>query len=210
MPDVFSMIADERRLTADLLDTLTDEQWNTPSLCSRWRVTEVAAHLVMPFSVSLPQMLVRMLKNRFDLDRVSDRFARDEPRSNAELAATIRANAEHRFTPPGLGPEAPLTDIIVHTQDICRPLGITRGVPAEGMAVVLDFLVSPKATRGFISKGLVDGLALTTTDDGWHHGTGAEVTGSAASMMLAISGRRSALDELSGGGVDLLRARLDA
>jgi len=209
MSDVFSMIADERRLTADLLDGLTDEQWNTFSLCEGWRVREVAAHLVMPFSVSLPQMLVRMMKNRFDLNRVSDRFAGDETRSNAELVATLRANAEHRFTPPGLGPEAPLTDIVVHTQDICRPLAIARGVPAERAAIVLDFLVSPKANRGFIPKGLVDGLALATIESDWHHGTGAEVTGPASSMLLAISGRHRALDELSGSGVDTLRARLD-
>ena len=210
MTDVFTMIADERRLTADLLDELTDEQWNTPSLCTGWRVREVAAHLVMPFSVSLPQMLVRMIKNRFDFDRVSDRFARDEPRSNSELAATLRTNAEHRFTPPGLGPEAPLTDIVVHTQDICRPLGIARVIPAERATVVLDFLVAPSANRGFIRKGLVEGLALATTDDGWFHGTGAPVTGSAASLMLALSGRPGALDELSGSGVDMLRTRLDA
>ncbi len=97
----------------------------------------------------------------------------------------------------------------MHTQDICRPLAITRDVPAERAAVVLDFLVSPKATRGFVSEGLVDGLALATTDNGWHHGTGADVTGPAASMMSAISGRGSALDELSGDGVDTLRTRLD-
>ncbi len=210
MTDVFAIIADERRLTADLLDGLTDEQWNTPSWCTGWRVREVAAHLVMPFSVSLPQMVVRMMNNRFDFNRVSDRFARDEPRTNAELAASLRTSAEHRFTPPGLGPEAPLTDIIVHTQDICRPLAIVRDVPAERATVVLDFLVSSKAHRGFIRKGLVDGLALATTDDSWHHGTGAAVTGPAASLMLAISGRHQALDELSGSGVDILRARLNA
>jgi uncharacterized protein (TIGR03083 family) len=206
---VFAMIADERRLTADLLDELTDEQWNTQSLCAGWRVREVAAHLLMPFSLSVPRMLLKLAANRFDLNKVSDHWARDEQRSNAELAAALRSYDNDRFTPPGLGPEAPLTDIVVHTQDMCRPLHIDRAVPADRAEVVLDFLVSPKATRGFIPKGLTDGLQITATDTGWRHGSGAEVSGSAIDLMLAISGRPVATATLSGDGVELLRTRLD-
>jgi len=208
MPDVFSMIADERRLTADLLDGLSDEQWTTPSLCSGWCTREVVAHLLMPFSVSLPAMFVRLLKNRFDLDRVSDQFAKNEQRSNAELAAALRANAEHRFTPPGLGPAAPLTDIVVHTQDLCRPLGIDRAIPADRASIVLDFLVSKQAGGAFIPKGRCDGMAFTATDTGWSHGRGQDVTGDAGTLMLAISGRPIDLDELSGTGLDEFASRL--
>ena len=161
MPDVFALIAAERRRTADLLDRLTPEQWAGPSLCEGWTTREVAAHLVMPFCVSTPQFIVRMIRNRFSLDRVSNQFATQETRSNAELAALLRANAEHRFTPPGLGPEAPLTDITVHTLDICRPLGIDHRVAPEVSGVILDFIVAPKSTRGFISEGLLDGLRIS-------------------------------------------------
>ena len=45
------MIAAERCQVADLFDTLSDEQWSTPSLCSGWTVRHVAAHLVMPAGV---------------------------------------------------------------------------------------------------------------------------------------------------------------
>lgn len=204
------MIAAERRLTADLLEGLDDEQWNTASLCTGWRTREVAAHLLMPFSVSLPQMFVRLLKNRFDLARVSDQYAKTDRRSNGELVSTLRANAEHRFTPPRLGPEAPLTDIIVHTQDFCRPLGIDRPIPPERAGLVLDFLVSGHAAGAFIPKGLVHGLTLATTDTGWSHGSGPVVRGSAPSLILAISGRPIDLDELAGDGLEVLRSRLAA
>jgi uncharacterized protein (TIGR03083 family) len=210
MSDVFTMIADERRLTADMLDNLTDEQWNTESLCTGWRVREVASHLVMPFSLSVPGMMLKLIANRFDLDKVSDRWARDDRRTGAELASSLRSNAEHRFTPPGLGPEAPLTDIVVHTQDMCRPLGIDRAIPPERARVVLDFLVSPKAARGFIPKGLTEGLQFTATDTGWQHGAGVAVSGSAADLMLTISGRTRANIDLSGDGVDTLLSRLAA
>lgn len=208
MTDVFTMIADERRLTADLLDSLTDDQWNTDSLCAGWRVREVAAHLLMPFSLSIPKMMLKLVKSRFDLDVVSDRWARDEQRSNADLAAALRTNAEHRFTPPGFGPEAPLTDIVVHTQDICRPLGVERAVPAERARVVLDFVVSRKATRGFIPNGLTEGLRFDAVDIGWQHGDGALVSGSGCELILTISGRPGVGADLTGDGVDTLRARL--
>ena len=54
-------IAQERRDIADLLEGLTPEQWETPSLCSRWTVRELTAHLVVPFHVSLRQFGVCLL-----------------------------------------------------------------------------------------------------------------------------------------------------
>jgi uncharacterized protein (TIGR03083 family) len=54
--EIFVMIAEERRALAGLLDGLTDAHWDTPSLCEGWRVREVVAHLVMPFSASLPRI----------------------------------------------------------------------------------------------------------------------------------------------------------
>jgi uncharacterized protein (TIGR03083 family) len=204
---IYGMISVERTGLADLLDGLTEEQWATPSLCAGWRVREVAAHLVMPFSLSLPGMLVRLARRRFDFDRVADEWARAEQRPNSELAGLLRANARHRFHPPGLGPEAPLTDVLAHGQDIARPLGVARDIPASHAAVALDFLVSPKATRGFLPKGLVDGLAFEAVDTGWRHGSGATVSGTATALLLALLGRSLPEGEISGEGVGILRSR---
>lgn len=208
MADTFELIAAERRATADLLESLTDVQWESASDCAGWRVREVVAHLVMPFSLSMPRMVVKLAAKRFDFNRLADDWAKNESRSNAELVATLRANADHRFTPPGLGPEAPLTDIVVHTQDITYPLGIDHGVPHEAAAVILGFLVSPKATRGFLPKGLTDGLEITATDIAWRSGSGAPVEGTAIALIRALTGRLQAFDELHGEGVELLRSRL--
>jgi len=48
---------------------------------------------------------------------------------------------------------------------------------------------------------------LTATDTDWSHGSGPEVSGPALSLLLAVAGRRPALDDLSGPGLDLLRGR---
>ncbi|MBI4883771.1 MAG: maleylpyruvate isomerase family mycothiol-dependent enzyme [Actinobacteria bacterium] len=201
------MISQERRDLADLLDGFTDEQWNTPSLCAGWRVREVVAHLAMPFSLSLPRMMLKMAATGFDFNRLSSTWAINEQRPNAELVGVLRANAENRFTPPGFGAEAPLTDVVTHGQDIRRPLGLPTAVAPAHAIVALDLLVSKKATRAFVKKGLLDGLAVAATDADWSHGSGAEIRGTSAALITAIAGRRVDIDELSGDGVSLLRTR---
>lgn len=212
--DHFALIARQRRNVADLLSSLDEGQWATPSLCAGWTVREVAAHILMPFQVKLPSLVVRMVKARGDFDRVADEFARSTgPATSPEaLVAALRANAEHRFTPPGNGPEAPLSDIVVHGLDIGVPLGKTPELPAETVDAVLSFLMTSKATRGILPKGRVPGLRFVSSDTGWDGGdpAGAEVRGPAASLVLAITGRRVGLDALTGDGVAELGRRIGA
>lgn len=49
-------------------------------------------------------------------------------------------------------------------------------------------------------------VQLTTTDGELKLGTGPTVAGPALALLLAVSGRRSALDELEGPGVHTLAA----
>ncbi len=206
--DVWSMIAAERIGLAEDLAGLSDEQWVCPSLCAGWRVRDVAAHLTMPFHVSLPKMVWMMVKNRFDFDKLSSRYATSDARPVAELLADLRRNAEHRFTPPGFGPEAPLTDLVVHGQDIRRPLGLHHDIPAEHARVVLDLLVSPKGARAFGKPDLLAGLRLEVDDLDWSHGSGPVIVGGTAAVMMSLAGRTAAIDELSGPGLDELRRRI--
>jgi len=213
MTDLFPLIARQRRAVADLLGSLDESQWATPSLCDAWTVKEVAAHLVMPFQVKLPGLLVRMVKARGDYNRVADEFARATASATAPeaLVALLRANAEHRFTPPGNGPEAPLTDIVTHGLDIGVPLGKAPELPDGTVNEVLSFLMTTKATRGFLPKDRVPGLHFVSTDTGWAGGgAGPEVAGPAGSLVLAITGRRAGLDGLAGDGVAELGRRIGA
>ena len=126
------MIAQERRTLADTLSGLDTRQWTTASLCRGWTVHDVAAHLLMPLVTSLPRVLLAMARSGFSFDRANVKLtAAVARRSNDEIVLGIRSNAEHRFTPPGMGFEAPLTDAIVHGQDIRRPLGIQHTFDPE-------------------------------------------------------------------------------
>ena len=206
--EIFDVIAAERRAHADLLDSLTDEQLDTPSLCGQWSVREVGAHLLVAITTSLPTFLKAMLASRGSFDRANDKMARDmAKRPMPDITAELRSRAASRFTPPTLGPEAPLTDQLIHGQDIRRPLGIEREFDAEPLRHVLTFLATKQAERGFVARGSLAGLRFEVPELDWTGGEGAPVVGTGEAVLLAMSGRRVALDELSGDGVARLRAR---
>lgn len=206
---MFSLVAQERLRAAVMFDSLGDQQWGVPSLCSDWTVRDIAGHLAMPFLVGKRSLLWGMVVNRGDFDRFSSLASRRiAARPPAELVQLLRDNAEHRFTPPGLGPEAPLLDTCVHTRDVARPLGLPDIASLSTWQVVLDFASSPAARRRLVPRGRLDGLRLLATDQDWSSGEGTLVEGTSEALALAAIGRRVVLPELSGDGAAVLANRL--
>jgi uncharacterized protein (TIGR03083 family) len=201
------LVAQERTTLVGLLACLDPAAWSTPSLCTSWTVRDVVAHLLMPYEASTPKFLLKMVAARFDFDTAADRWARSEQRSNAELVEALRATAERRFNVPGAPAEAPLSHLVVHAEDILRPLGHRHLIDSETANTVLTQLTSPRASRS-LAPGLLDGLSVNASDTGWSWGSGAEVSGSASALITTLAGRPAALDELTGPGSDRLRARL--
>jgi hypothetical protein len=82
-------------------------------------------------------------------------------------------------------------------------LGLTRSYPQE--AVVRSVRLQARTPAAFGgAKELVARVRLTATDADLSIGDGPEVTGTALSLLLALSRRRVALDDLDGPGVDAL------
>lgn len=207
MVDIFAEIADERRQLARQLAGLSAEQQQTPSLCAAWNVHEVVAHLVMPMEVPIYRFAFAMLASKGNFDQANQKLAQKLARRRfADLLETLNAKADHRFTPPGEGPLAPLTDIVVHGLDVRWPLHLPCETPSHRLQAVLDFLVT--APKSFVPAGLPDGLSFQATDLAWCHGEGAQVSGSAAAIALTLTGRPAGLEHLEGAGVAQLRAAL--
>jgi uncharacterized protein (TIGR03083 family) len=205
---VYEMIANERRALADVFDKLTPEQLRTPSLCDGWTIHDIAAHLIMPLETGIPTLALSVLASGGDFDKANLKLTgRHARRPITDLVDSLRHNAGHRFKPPGMGPEAPLTELLLHGQDVRRPLGIDREFCEERMTMSLRFLTE-RRFRGWVPKGLLDGLAFEATDLDWSYGTGATVRGSAEALLMAISGRRASLRDLQGDGVAVLQERL--
>ena len=143
---IWEMIAHQRRQLAHLLDDFDEAQWRTPSLCADWTVREVVGHLITPFAWGTAKFLRRFVVGGCNFHKTMSQAAKQlAQRPTSTLVGTLRAHAETRFAPPGLGPEASLIDIVMHTQDICRPLGIPQSVDGDRARRILDFLVSRKA-----------------------------------------------------------------
>ncbi len=193
---------------AALASGLTAEQQATQSLCSEWTVHDVLAHLVVPLEVGIPRFLLTMLVSRGNFDRANVRLTRDQARRPvAELADVLRRKADSRFTPPGYGPEAPLTDLLVHGLDIRRPLGLRRDIPQDRLRTALSFAATSPVAGAAVKRALT-GLRFEADDGDWSSGSGPAVRGPGEALLLALTGRTAALDSLSGDGLPTFRGRL--
>ncbi|MFI6418041.1 maleylpyruvate isomerase family mycothiol-dependent enzyme [Streptomyces sp. NPDC050842] len=179
-------IAAERRELADVLDGLTDEQWEAPSLCGGWRVREVAGHLSMGFRYSFGRTALEIARARGNLHRMTDRLARRDAAALTprELAAALRDNAHHPWKPPVGGLETALGHDVVHGLDITVPLGLGRRVPEKRLRILLE-TVTPKTIRFF--KADLEGVTLRATDLDWSYGTGALVVSRPAQELLLLA-----------------------
>lgn len=208
--DIWAAIADERRGLADDLEALAEPAWSAVTTCGGWTVHQLVAHLTVPLTASRLEPVVTVMRCRGNINRALEAMtlARSS-KASLELVRTLRERAERRFTPPGLGPTAPLSDAIIHGIELRRAAGLTRAVDPERMRTVLDFVTSGKA-RGFVPASRTRGLRIEATDVDWSAGdAGAPlVRGPCEDLALAITGRPSGLDAIEGDGVAILADRI--
>lgn len=203
---VMHLARDERADLADLLDTLTPEQWNAPTLCGRWRVRDVVAHMISYEEHGLRDLLGRLRKARYSFGRLNDVALADYVHLRPdELITFLRAHLEPRGSTARFGGRVGLADALIHHQDIRRPLGLPRQIPAERLGHALSFAVTAPPLRGFWHAR---GVRLVATDLDWSHGRGPEALGSAEAVLMALAGRPTVTRDLTGPGVEILRNRL--
>lgn len=203
---IWPSIHAERRALADDLDGLTAQQWATQSLCSEWNVHEVLAHLLSAAKMTPLKFITRFAAARFSFDRfTANQVAIEIAADPVVTLEAFRAAAQRETAPPG-PKETWLGEAFVHGEDIRRPLGITRVYPLPEVARVVAFYAGSNAIIG--GKTRVSGVTLKATDTELSVGSGPLAEGPAISLLLAASGRKSALDQLSGPGVQVLRDRV--
>jgi uncharacterized protein (TIGR03083 family) len=207
--EIGAAVRDERHRLADWLVTLTDQQWRTQSLCSAWTVRDVLAHLTTTTRQTVPGVVREAVRARgsFDLMEVNVAAARAARYSTTDLLDQLHRSAESTRRFPGSSPLDPLMDLVVHAQDVARPLGQTYSSPVRVVTASLTHVVSNRFMGG---PRRLKGLHLVSTDSAWTHGSGAQVRGSELDLLLTASGRPDGLRGLIGPGVELLHERLRA
>jgi uncharacterized protein (TIGR03083 family) len=199
----------------ETLKGLDPEQWWAPSLCSEWRVIDVAAHLAWAPVMGAGAGAVAMVRHGFSMNRMIARSAVGwSERGRDAILAQLRDNAGTGATPIGMPPVAALADAVVHALDVRRPLGLPGGVPVEALALLAEFTLGTpwpmNAVVGGSARRRVAGVRLVATDTDWAHGTGPEVLAPAEALLLLLYGRPVTPAELTGDGAPVLLPRLGA
>ncbi|MBB3083999.1 maleylpyruvate isomerase family mycothiol-dependent enzyme [Geodermatophilus sabuli] len=195
----------ERAALAEDLAGLEDAQWGQQSLCGRWMVEEVVAHLTAAASTGRWRWIASVLGARFDFDRHNERrLAEHRGSSPAETLDRFRRTLTSTTAASG-HTAAWLGEVVVHAQDIRRPLGLARTPDVAAATAVASFY----ARRDFTvpSRSAIAGLRLEATDRPFGTGTGPLVSGPTVALVMAMAGRREYCDDLSGPGVPTIRSR---
>lgn len=211
---LWSEIDDQRARTAALLEGLASEQWEHPSLCEGWTVRHVAAHLtlqrqhvgdIVRFLAAHPRLLRSVTLNR----TIHDSAVVQAALPTDELVAGIRIGIGSRRHNVFVTPRETLTDTLVHAQDIAIPLGID--LEMRTTAAVLAATRVWDTRRSWLASVFrplpIDGYRLTATDADWSVGSGPQVAGPIAAIVLLLTGRSVSLGRLEGEGAARLRAQ---
>jgi uncharacterized protein (TIGR03083 family) len=203
----WNVISGQRRVLADLLAGLSESDWERPSLCTEWRVKDVAAHVALtPQSPGIVRILVRGLRARGDFDALNrDLAVAHAGRPCADLVAELRRLADSRRKPAITTLDNLLFDTLVHVQDIAVPLGRTVPTPVDAAREGADRVW--RMGWPFWARRRLRGVRLTATDADWTAGEGAEILGPILALLLLLTGRTdTALPQLTGPGVERLAA----
>jgi uncharacterized protein (TIGR03083 family) len=205
MPDLMPMVHAERRSLAEFLDTLTPEQWKTPTACDKWDVQDVVAHLTAAGNITAPHFFAGFVRTGFNFDK----FVEGDLRTYAvgtpdEVRERFNAIIDSNRKPPGPA-YVSLGEVMVHGEDIRRALGHTGEHPPEHVATLAELF--KKAGAPVRAKQRLAGLKVRATDVDWSTGDGPLVEGPGMSVLLALTGREAALADCTGDGVETLRSR---
>jgi uncharacterized protein (TIGR03083 family) len=204
--DPWTTIHAERKALADDLAGLKDEQWNTPSLASGWTAHDMLGHIVATAKMTPPRFLGHFAGSGFNFDKMANKDVKTETAAGpAATLAGFNANLTSKKSPPG-PIDSMLGEIMIHSEDIRRPLGIKHEYPTDAVVRCLDFFKGSNLLIG--AKSRIAGLTLQATDTEWSTGSGPAVSGPAHSLLMAMTGRAAALDDLSGEGLETLRSRM--
>jgi len=196
-----AIFAERDALAADLAGF---EDWTAPSLCEGLTVREVLAHLTAGASLTFSTWMAGVLKCRFDFDKQVDmQLRRHMGASGAETLdrfARTATSTKHPVPVPAV-----LGEIVVHGEDIRRPLGIRRDHPVPVLTALAVYFQRSNMTVP--SGKRAAGLRLDAADGPFAAGDGPLVTGPTLALVMAMAGRTAYLDELSGEGAPELRER---
>jgi uncharacterized protein (TIGR03083 family) len=187
MTDPQSWVAPTCTGLADLLTATAVDAWDAPSLCEKWVVRHVIAHVTMPARLTPEQFGAEMAAAGGDFTALSDAVAaRDASLPVADLLEHLRSPRLHAWEPPGGGAAGALSHAVIHSLDVTIALDRPAVAPAEAVTAVLDQLT---ATGGTLFGVDLTGVRLEAADTDWSWGDGQLVRADSGSLVALLSSR---------------------
>lgn len=201
---LMDMAFEERSDLAAFLQTLTPDEWDATSLCDKWTVKDVVAHVVSYEELNFIGLVKRFAKGW--VVRANEVGVKEfSSMSPDDLMNFLRRHLRPQGLTAGFAGMIALVDGTVHHQDIRRALGHPRTVPVDRLERILPLVPgNPRLGAG----RRIRGLRLQATDVDWQHGSGPEVKGTGEALLMAMTGRQVALKELTGPGQATMAQRM--
>jgi uncharacterized protein (TIGR03083 family) len=190
-----------------MVEGLSEDQLNQQSLCEAWTAQGVLCHVTGFVETPLPKFMWTIAKNKGNFDLASQEMANTQlARPVADVLDSLRTKSTKSAALPTFPEEMTIADTAVHTQDIRRPLGLEGSLDEDTVTTGLDFITTHKLGTTLIqNRPPLDGVKMVATDMDWSFGDGAEISGTGEALLMALANRPSALDDLSGPGLDAWR-----
>ena len=198
------LMLDERRDIRSLLSELSSDQWHRRSLCGKWTVSRLVAHLIAWDDLLL-------YRSRREHLRALLRFIKVYASSLASMTAVNRRIDSHvrGLTPTellrrfgadegadlkwlfdGSNPGAHLAEYVIHHQDIRRPLNLPREVPPDRLLAALNGVTQLPGVRRPAWRKLLQ-QRWSATDVDWSRGRGPVVSAPGEEILMTLSGRQA-------------------
>lgn len=208
--DVWRGIDDQRTRLVELLENLSQPEWEHPSLCEGWTVRQVAAHVALQNTTwsAMPRGVLTMIRAGGMNGAIHALACRHAQQPTERIIAEIRDRIGVWRPLPTVTYKESAIDYLVHAQDIAIPLERRLEMPVEVAAMAAERVwTSP---RMFHARSRFADFRFLATDVEWAAGKGEEVSGPVSALLLLLTGRAAALARLSGPGTHALYARVGA
>jgi uncharacterized protein (TIGR03083 family) len=201
-------IDEQRQALVRLLESLSADDWNQPSLCDGWTVRQVAAHLALQNITwsAMPRVAADAVRHRGMNGAIHAMACRHAVLPLAVIIAEIWDRiGVHRPLPTVTFRETAI-DYLVHGMDIAIPLGRVMTMSPDLAVLAADRVWS--TPRMFHARKKLAGYRLIADDASWSAGEGQEIGGPISALLLLLTGRPAALPLLTGPGTAGLRQAL--
>jgi len=186
--DPQSWVAPTYNRLSDLLAAANVDTWDAPSLCEKWQVRHVIAHVTMPARLTPEQFGAELAAAGGDFTVLSDTVAaRDASLPVADLLAQLRSPRLHAWQPPGGGAAGALSHAVIHSLDVTIALDRPAVAPVGAVTAVLDQLTAANGT--WFGVDLTE-VRLEAADTDWSWGDDGHLVRAGSGPLVALlSGR---------------------